>query len=99
MILQDLQHGMTIVYRLSNRDNKSGTSPEWDDWTKGKLYLRRRETPLPPKMRKKSKEPNVGDIIELCLEDIGWAEYSQSDYVGNGQFMVENYRMEIKGLA
>lgn len=97
--LSKLHDGQRVRYRLSKRDNKEGTAPEYDPWTEGTLYLVRREKPLPKRIKRTRKSQEVGSIITLAIRDIGWADYSEDDYDPEyNEWLAEEYRMQIEPI-
>ncbi len=97
MNLQDLHNGQTLTVRHGRDVGGDSTEPNWSGWHPAILYLVRREIPLPKRFGSRANAPNVGDIITLAVS--GWdAEYGQIDYCGNGQFVAEDYYLEIKEL-
>lgn len=93
MKLADLKDGQTLTVRYGRAGEHA---PNWGPWHDSKIFLRRRETPLPKRLHNRSNAPNVGDILTLTLDS--WAEYGQGDYCGDGVFVVEDYYLEIKDL-
>lgn len=97
MTLAELQNGQQVRYRAGRHGR---TQIEWGPWSTGTLYLARRDKPLPVHMRKRSREPNVGDIISLTVEEAQTADFSQSDFEPDFHiFASEDYALEIEGLV
>lgn len=84
----NLQNGKNVVIaRFANRDNAAGTAPEWSE---------PRQVTLNVTLRAKDfKRYKKGEILTLSVADFPWAEYGQYDYCGDGEFLCEEYRMQI----
>lgn len=95
--LSTLRTGQRVRYRTSTRDNASGTAPEWSGWKVGTLWVNRRAHPLPAARRRQARNPNVGDILELRIEEEpGFPGFSGSDYEPQfNEWLVEEYRLEF----
>lgn len=99
MTINELQDQQEVRYRLGRAGDGWSTGPSWKPWTTGKLFVNRREHDLPAAQRQRCGYWRAGDILGLTVRDIGWAEYVQTDYQGNGLFVAEDYYLEIEGLV
>lgn len=98
MKLSELKDHQEVRYRLG-RDT-DGPGPAWGEWKTGNIYLMRRTIELPKALRRRSREPNLGDIISIGIRDAGFAEFSQSDYESEfNTFHCEDYLLQIEGLT
>lgn len=76
--------------RRARRDIEDGSAPEWgaDEVVTISVFLAD---------ARHAKHHHVGKILTLALvEDLAWAEYSEGDYCGEGQFMAEEYRLQLR---
>lgn len=94
MKLANLKHEQEVMYRTG----KAGeTHHEYGPWKIGKLWIAKRTSDLPVRLRKRTEFWRNGDILTLCVPD--WpAEYRASDYCGEGVFMNEEWCLQIQGL-
>lgn len=90
--------------RFARRDDYTGTAPDWKDYIEEVVTLNVtvRTTNLP-----RAKRPNefTGWILSVVVAGgvqpashsgrIDWAEYSESDYGGTGEFLFEEWRMQL----
>lgn len=86
--LKAIRAGTRRFYaRFARRDNAEGTGPEWSapEWVT--LYVALREKPM--------RDHPKGEILTLTPEGKEWAEYGESDYCGEGEFLCEEYRMQL----
>ena len=83
-----------FIARFAKRDNKDGDGPEWSDYDQGLVILR--ATIRQKDIRHGGRTYPKGQIISLYSSyPKGWAEYSEDDYCGNGEFLAEEYRMQL----
>jgi len=96
MKLSDLHTNQIVTFRIG-RAGKSNVI--WGEWQQGYIYVARRLTSLPNKLKTRTNAPNVGDIITICPKDIVCAEFSQGDYFPEFHcFNCEDWYFEIKEL-
>ena len=101
-ILDAIRRGHTrFMARFAKRDNRAGTAPEWSDYPAGiyKFAITLRDKPY--------KNRPKGEILSITPIDgepgwVGadaWAEYTEASYCGNGEFLIEEYRMQLVSVA
>jgi hypothetical protein len=95
--LPNLNNDLEVRYRIGRAGRHS---VDWEPWTTGKLYVRRREKDLPKRMRWGCANWKAGKILTITVRDPSkcWCEYSEADYVGDGVFLNEDYYLEVEGL-
>jgi hypothetical protein len=94
--LTDLTDGQEATARLG-RYVDGLNEPQWGPWQPVKLYVVRRVKPLPAHLRRRTRDPNVGDIITLVATQLSSCEFSQSDFE-QGTFNTEGYYLQIQNL-
>lgn len=78
--VEQLFDGVKVVAQFSNRDNKTGTAPEWSEPKVVTLYV----------------QMCKGKPVTITPTDFSWAEYGPRDYDSNyNEFLCEEYRMRI----
>jgi hypothetical protein len=88
IIIQEIKAGRRVFNaRFARRDNEEGTAPDWSEKRSVTLFVRLREKPF--------KNHPAGEILELTPERMDWASYSERDYVGWGEFLAEEWRMQL----
>lgn len=79
--------------RLAKRDNEEGDAPDWRPEEIVTLHIERRDVPL--KRRGRIVEPAGTLLVMNIQEHPEWAEYSAHHDCGDGEWLCEQYRMEI----
>lgn len=85
--------------RFARRDDVTGSAPEWKDYVEEVVTLS-----VVVRGTRVGRQP-AGWILNVFVaggvqpashsDRIEWAEYSEADYGGNGEFLVEEWRMQL----
>lgn len=90
-----VKHGDTAIVQLSTRDNAAGDGPDYSEPTKVQLYVVKRAKIL----NVRGKVHLAGEVVNLTLQNTGWAEYSEAHWCPDyAEFVSENYRMKVLAL-
>jgi hypothetical protein len=91
--IRQLNNGSKVLARFAKRDNEDGDAPDWGEPKVVSLYVLKAEKDY--KKGKKIIRP-MGSIIELAVNEFGWASYEEDDFCEEyNEFLVEEYRMQI----
>lgn len=95
MKLDELANDVVVEYRIGRAGSEGVV---WEPWTKGPLYVAKREQDLQKNRRAAGDSWKAGSIVTLTPRNTATADFHQDDYCGAGVFCSEDYYLEIGGL-
>lgn len=96
-LLSEVQDGDVIVARFAKGDAPCGTKPAWSNPQVVTLYVDRREADY--KKGHKHGYGFKGELIMLTPRGMNWADYGQHAYMGDNEWLTEEYRMQVLCLG